>query len=456
MSDLFYLKEIAPIVRGVFIGCDSGKTISDVQIDSRECSGKSLFVPLPGSHTDGHRFIAEVLIKGAVSLVAEAYWEQEKQTLLGCGALEHTGLIVVEDCLRALHLLARSHREHCSDTLFIGLTGSSGKTTTKELLSSILSYHGKTCKSFGNLNSDIGLPLALLKMEKGARYGVFEMGMNRPGEMSLLAETLKPDIALITNIGTAHIGIVGSRDRIAAEKKAVFSFFTEDSAAFIWEDDDYTAFLSDGLPAPVFLFGPKSTPGFTGFENVGLQNLRLHMAGEDINLSLFGEFNVRNALGAVRVAQYLGVPMETIKRGLEAVNVLDGRGNIHHGNITVIDDCYNANPESVIESVKSFDQITWPGRKFAVLADMLELGQSGAAAHENVGKILSGTTINGFFFFGKEMKNAWVVLEKPAWKFWTDSIDSLKDNIISKTTKGDLVLLKGSRGMALERLLGIF
>ena len=239
----------------------------------------------------------------------------------------------------------------------VGVTGSNGKTTTKEIIGGILTRHASTAVNEGNLNSEIGLPMACFGVGPRHRYAVLEMGMNRVGEMDILADIVRPDLALITNIGTAHIGLLGSQDAIAAEKKRIFAHFDGRQTGFLPEGERYGAFLAEGVRGKMVVFGPGSTPGFERSESMGLGGTLIHWEGFRIRFPLFGPHNLANALGALSVARELGVPNAEIRDGLEAVAPLFGRSQVINGPVTVIADCYNANPDSMARSLEFLESL---------------------------------------------------------------------------------------------------
>ena len=259
-------KNIAYTVDGVLIGADL--SVADVQIDSRECGKNSLFVPLKGENTDGHFFIEAAVAAGSsLCFVYRHYYLENKSFFAKTMEKHRVSFLVVDDPLTALQKLAAGHLRKFQNLPVIGITGSSGKTTTKEILGSILSGYGDTAVSPGNLNSEIGLPIAALRIREGHKFAVFEMAMNSPGEMDVLVDIARPRYAAITNIGTAHVGLLGSRDAIAEEKRKIFTYVNSSGRGFLPEDDEYKEFLAEACNGPVDYFGSASTPGFEGFRD---------------------------------------------------------------------------------------------------------------------------------------------------------------------------------------------
>lgn len=458
MSDriaLFSAAEAAVAVGGVLVG--SGQAIIEsVVVDSRKVEPRSLFVALPGEKVDGHAYIAAALKAGASCAFARA--DRRAPVEAECLALAQekgAALVFVPDALAALQALAASYRRRFPRLVRVGITGSSGKTTTKECVVSILSRSRRVVLNPGNLNSDIGLPLSIFSIREEHEVGVFEMGMNRKGEMGELASVYEPDIALITNIGTAHVGILGSRDAIAEEKKRIFSRFDGTQAGFVWEDDDYNAFLKKDVRGAVVDFGPRGTRGLRVARNCGLRGYDLEWKGRPFRFPLPGAHNLTDAIGALAAASRAGASDDDIVGGLSSVKPLFGRSEILEGEYTILRDCYNANPDSVEAAIGLCDEVPWDGRRVYVLGSMLELGTESEASHRVMGERAGRSAADALFFFGAESKSSFEAARLEGFRglcyFGTD-IDGLIAALRSYLKRGDLVLLKASRGMALERV----
>ena len=431
--------------------------IETVVIDSRETRRGSLFVPLKGSRTDGHEYLAEALDNGAeVCMIRRSCWQKYRRSI-GTMAMERkAGLVLVEDPLRAMQKLARHYVQGFPNLIRIGITGSNGKTTTKEIAGRVLSQVDRTIINEGNMNSDIGLPLSCFRVQEKDRFAVFEMGMNRPGEMDELADIVNPDFALITNVGIAHIEFIGSKNDIAKEKKRIFKHFSCDNSGFLYEDEPYYDFLCEGIVGSVRPYGPKTTQGYGGNENLGLDGTIIHWEGLQVHFPLFGIHNLVNALGAVSLAAALGADRTAVKKGLEGVEPLFGRSQIIRNSITVIQDCYNANPESMRTVLEFFSRLSWKGRKIAVLGSMLELGERSGDAHAEIGRLASELDVDLLCLFGSEMEQAYEALRTSGFSgrcFWTVDFSTLLEKTRRNVRAGDVVLIKGSRGVSLENLV---
>lgn len=446
------------LAAGSLSGFSGMRPVTEVCIDSRAVGKDSLFVALRGARTDGHRYCSDAVTAGAsVLLISESFARENTDR---CEELQRSAdLIVVPDTLAALQRLARWYMEGFPEVKRIGITGSTGKTTTKEIIGAILSRSVPTVINEGNLNSESGLPLAAFKVRREHQYAVFEMGMNRVGEMDILADIVRPRIAVITNIGSAHIGILGSRDAIAREKKKVFSFFTDTSVGFVYEDDLYRDFLAEGVRGRILTFGRRTTRGFEGAVAKGLSGYEIRYKGTSFLFPLIGEHNLTNALCALSVAEELGIPLSAVSEGMESIKPLFGRSEIISGEMTLIVDCYNANADSTAQAIATVKDIAWEGRKVLVLGSMLELGEDSAAAHRNIGSLAAGSGADAVFFFGEETEQGKHALDEAGYEghsLFTTDFDTLSRSVADFVRPGDLVLLKGSRGMELERLLAVF
>jgi UDP-N-acetylmuramoyl-tripeptide--D-alanyl-D-alanine ligase len=459
-APLFLAAEAASLAGGDLVGNPSAR-LDSVVVDSRKVAPRSLFVALPGVRSDGHLYIEAALRAGASCVFARLDRRASVEAALGDLAsaqglaASRSALVFVPDTRTALQALARAHRRRFPRLLRIGITGSSGKTTTKECVSAVLGRSRSVILNPGNLNSDIGLPLSVFAIGENHEAGIFEMGMNRVGEMGELAAVFEPDIALITNVGTAHIGIIGSRGAIAEEKKAIFSRFDGRQVGFVWEDDAYNAFLKSGVRGDVVDFGPRGTPGLRVMRDQGFEGWDLSWDALEFRFPLPGRHNLLDAIGAAALASRAGASASDVAGGLSSVKPLFGRSEIVKGEYTIVRDCYNANPDSVEAAIGLCDSVEWEGRRAYVLGSMLELGKESDAAHGEMGEIAGKSEADALFFFGKETKPAFDAARLAGFRglvvFETD-FDRLLAAVRGYIAPGDLALLKASRGMALERL----
>ncbi len=454
---LFRAGELAGLIGGACKGFLDAP-IRSVVADSRAARLDSMFVALKGEHTDGHLYIKQAIENGARVVMAEfSRRDMALDAIHASNMGEKICLILVDSTMKGIQQAACEYRRRNS-LLRIGVTGSSGKTTTKECIAAILSacYPPESvAMSPGNLNSDIGLALALFDLRPQHTIGVFEMGINRKGEMDELASMYEPDIAVITNIGTAHIGMFGSRDEIAKEKGKIFSHFDGHQKALLWEDDQYRQFLASLVRGTVHYYGLKSTEGIEEIENLGLKGWRIGWKQQTIEFGFPGQHNLLNACAALSIANMLELDPAQASRGLSSVKPLFGRSEIREGRITVLQDCYNANPDSIAAAIEFFSALPSDNRKILVLGSMLELGEESERAHENVGLMAGNSGAEAIFLFGQEMAAAEAALKGRSFKgmlMLTDSMNELIEAVSGFVQPGDLLLVKGSRGMALEML----
>ena len=431
------------------------KGFSSVAIDSRVVAPGSLFVALGGNVQDGHNFVEAAFKAGACgALVANSALADPKFDLKGHAQKWDRILVCVEDTLKGLQDAARAYLGQFKNLVKIGITGSAGKTTTKEIAAAIIAQEKSVAMNKGNLNSETGLPLSVFEVRAHHEVCVFEAAMNHKGEMLDLARIINPDIALITNIGSAHIGILGSRQAIAEEKKQIFSQFTGNNTALIPMEDNFRDFLARDVRGRKVFYGAASLASLGEVRDLGLEGTEIVWDGETARFGLPGKFNLANAFAAIAIAQELSVSASSIRRALDAVKPLFGRGEILYGRSTVIRDCYNSSPESAAQAIDFCDSLEWPGRRVYVIGSMLELGDSSGEAHTSLGRQLASCRADMVFLFGEETKPAVEVLGTKQF-LHTANMAELSAALDNYIKEGDLVLLKGSRGCALETLTEI-
>ena len=398
------LENIEKACGGRYIGTEAEKKteVLGVVIDSRQVESGYLFVAIPGEKVDGHKFIPDVFAKGAAAVLSEQQLEDPAGPY-----------ILVESTTKALRDLAEYYRKSL-DIKVVGITGSVGKTSTKEMIASVLSEKYKVLKTEGNYNNEIGLPLTIFKIRAEHEVAVLEMGISEFGEMHRLATMANPDICVITNIGLCHLENLKTRDGILKAKTESFAHLKKDGIAILNGDDDKLSTIRQvGDKEPVF-YGmeekmeyredAKKSVYATGVENLGLYGMqaRIHTPeGErDVRIPIPGEHNVYNALAATAVGLSLGLSLDQISSGILKAKTIGGRTNLlNTGSMTVIDDCYNANPVSMKASIDVL--ATAEGRKIAVLGDMGELGENEKKLHYEVGEYLAKKEIDVLFCAGE-------------------------------------------------------
>ena len=435
--------------------CSGEAGFSSVSIDSRTVQNGGLFVALPGAVHDGHSFIEQAFRNGA----AAALVERQKIETFNLDSLAKTmgkAVIIVENSLRGLQDAARVYLRRFPRLLKIAITGSAGKTTTKEITAAITGIEKNTVMNPGNYNSETGLPLAAFNVRQCHEVGIFECGMNRAGEIAELAVVLNPDIALITNIGSAHIGILGSKEAIAKEKKNIFSRMGEHGTSLIPADSPFRDFLAEGVRGKVSFYGESSMSELGGVRDLGLDGSEIVWDGRKACFPLPGRHNLANAFSAIAIAREIPVSAQTIRGGLESVKPLFGRGEILRGRATVIQDCYNSNPESAARALEFCDSLEWPGRRLYVMGEMLEMGENSRIAHEDMGRLLLESKADMVFLYGEAMEPAARIVQGGALRVMhTCDMNELSRALDACVRQDDLVLLKGSRGCALERLCAV-
>ncbi|GMO46652.1 MAG: UDP-N-acetylmuramoyl-tripeptide--D-alanyl-D-alanine ligase [Termitinemataceae bacterium] len=425
-----------------------------VHIDSRNVEPFSLFVALDGENVDGHQFVKNAFDAGACGAIVEKHKINDYK-LKELATTKKCTLLGTDNSLHALQSMAESYLQKFDSLLKIGITGSAGKTTVKEITASIFSAEygseNVVCNE-GNLNSETGLPLSVFKVRAPHKVGIFEMGMNRHNEIAELAKVLKPDIACITNTGSAHIGLIGSTEKIALEKKDIFSEFNGNQTAIIPSDGEFTELLSKNINGKINYFSIAEFEKCGGKKNSkGLNGSEIFFDGKKSNFPLPGDHNFKNALAAMAIAKAANVSTDSIMKGLSVIRSLFGRCEIINGEITLVRDCYNSNPQSLCEAVSLCDSVQWDGKKNYVIGSMFELGSISKIEHKKAGLMLENSSCDFVYLFGDETLETKAAIKNKKC-FWTNDIEELKGELKKNVHKGDFVLLKGSRGCALERV----
>lgn len=423
-----------------------------VSTDSRKAASGEVFFALKGPSFDGHAFVAEVALKGAVAAVVE-------RTALPAGLPESFAVIEVDDTLASLGALA-SHIRGLSRIPFVAVSGSAGKTTTKEMISSILSVSRNVLKTEGNRNNLIGLPLTIFNLTTAHEAAVVELGISEPWEMERLVKICRPDVAVLTNIGRGHLKTLGSLEGVAKAKGALFTLLPPHAVRIVNIDDPWVVKLSEGSgnrvtyslkeKADVTVNSCRTETGLGAVEVVyGVRGKAL-----PVRFSSPGAANVINGAAAIAAALALGVPLEEMREGLEGFRTIKGRMHVLKADgFTVLDDTYNANPESVASALKTL--ATAHGRKVAVLGEMLELGENSGAEHENIGRIAGELKADVVVAIGPSASLVADGAKKAGVKHvygFGDKAEAFRA-LKGLLREGDTVLVKGSRGVALESVV---
>jgi len=414
--------------------------ITHFSFSSKDIKKGTLFFALSGENTDGHNYLDEAFQKGAVAAVVR-YGKTSK----------HVVRIEVEDPYMALRVLAVAQRKTCAHVKRIAITGSNGKTTVKELIYAMFRKEYSVYRSRKNFNTIVGIAISCLYLHPTHNFAVFEFGMDKRGEINELCTLFSPDIGVVTNIGTAHIGSVGNFNDIAKEKKDVLLSLPNDGVAIIPETSEYTAFLRKGLCCKVEEFGLKHTKGFLKTD-IDLQgNTRLIFQDGELRTSLLGAHNVNNILAAVHTAQICGISFASIKAGVEGFQPIEGRLVLKKGNgCAVIDDTYNASPESMKAALQVLKDLSKQfARSFAILGGMEELGDYSLQAHEEIIELLRAYAFDGGILWGKAYMQSRRHI--PGY----EHVETLDEVLIAtkKLRCGDVVLVKGSRCYKMETIV---
>lgn len=454
--------EVLSAVGGKLVAGVEQTPLSGVAIDSRTIQGGELFVALRGHRFDGHDFAQLALDRGGQGVLIDSPLPH----LMRSG---DQAVIRVNNTLRALQEIARYHRSRFRLPI-IAITGSNGKTTTREMASGILSRRFSTLQSAENLNNHIGLPLTLLRLRTHHRVAVVEMGINRPGELKQLGEIASPQVGLITNVGPTHLEFLDHEEGVAAAKRELLESLGPDGVAILNRDDRHFEFLEAGVRGELLTFGVQNEADVmadqvrpvTDFGSAFRLRIRRDSPEEDAQVSLrvMGRHNVYNALAAAAVARSQGVDIQDIREGLEHFEPVFLRTNLLEiGGIYYLLDAYNANPASVQSALEVLESIPATGKKIAVLGDMLELGKAGPRAHREIGRLLVRTGIYHLIAVGAQsvqmVRGAGLAGMEANRMDHTHRLEDAAQLLRRTAQPGDHVLIKGSRGMAMERILEI-
>lgn len=446
----FTLKEAAAACGGKLVNCneDAGELfIGNITIDSRKTGGGYLYIPIKGERFDGHDFIRSAFEKGAVCSLSE------KEDF---DAPEKCPVILVESTRTAIRDIAEYYRSLFKNLTVIGVSGSSGKTSTKEMICSVLSEHFSVLKTEGNLNNEIGVPQTLFRIEEDHDIAVVEMGINHFGEMTRLAKMVRPDIAVITNIGTAHLEFLESRDGILKAKTEMLQFLNKDGVAVLNGDDDKLSTVKSvktlffGLNSQCYCHADK-------IKQRGIEGTEFDIIYDSNSIKAFvpalGNHMVMNALCAFTIGKYLNMPVKEMIKGINSFKTIDGRFNvIKTPSLTLINDCYNANPDSTSASLRVVSNLK--GRRAAVLADMRELGENSHELHEKTG-FLAASSCDVLVCIGDEAKYIMEGAKKAKPHFEAFYFETNKDAVEKLSgilKKDDTVLIKGSHSMNLSEI----
>lgn len=449
---MFTVQQIAGATGGRIIG-QQDRSISSVATDSRTINADELFVALRGKNFDGHRFINDVIQKGVQVLLAE------ERYLKNIYLPAEVSCVAVKNSLKALGDLAAAFRQRF-DLPVIAVTGSNGKTTTKEMLATVLSQTASGLKTEGNLNNLIGLPQMIFRLAPEHRWAVLEMGMSEPGEIDRLAEIASPTIGLLLNAFPAHLASMGTVDAIARAKGELLQRIRKNGLAVVNADDPRIISLSQNSSARRISFGIRR--GEVRAENIntnGLNGVSFQLVTPKgsipVKLAAYGNHFIYNAL-ATAAALLDMVSLEEIRDGLAAFRPCAGRFQLEQvGTLRLIDDSYNANPASCSAAIATLAELKEGHKAFVVLGDMLELGDEEIELHRRLGA-QAASVADYLYLMGNLTKNtaqtAAATGMTEANIMQAENHAEIAQHIVSKATAGDLILIKGSRGMKMEQV----
>lgn len=440
------LSEIAAFCGGRLVG-DGSVTVTAFYTDSRQTQPGMMFVPIRGENTDAHRFIPQVFAAGAAATFSEVELEAPAGPV-----------VYVQDSRAALQAVAAGYRAKFTIPV-IGITGSVGKTTTKEMVALAVSAGLKTMKTAGNANSQIGLPLTVMRLEPEDEAAVVEMGVSMPGEMARIAQVAKPTLAVMTNIGVSHIEFMKTRESIMAEKFKIADYLPAGGTVFVNGDDDLLSTLESTPEKQIVRFGFGENCQWRAVKAdadvYGTHFTCVHDGKEtEVYVPAAGEHNVRNALAALAVANAVGVSMAAAVRAIAQYEPPAMRQQIREANgVTLIDDTYNASPDSMRAALKILADMKTEGKKYAVLADMLELGDYAERGHFETGAFAKTSGIDVLIGVGplaKHIVSGFGNAENSAW--FASNVEAVAF-LRARVKPGDALLCKGSRGMHTDEII---
>ena len=447
---------------GTLLRGDERQHVRGVSTDSRTVQVGNVFVALCGDRFDGHRFVPDAIQRGAAGVVVSDIACLNE--IVPDASKTVSAVIRVADTEKALQDLALAHRQRFQGSV-VAVTGSNGKTTVKEMTASVLQSWFSVHKASGNLNNHIGVPLAVLGLDILKRALVLELGMNHLGEISRLCEIARPDVGVITNIGLAHLGCLGSVDAIQQAKGELTASLDASGVAIVNADDARALALGQQSAGHLITFGQTKHADVHGWvqENLGLAGTQccviLGGATHEFRLHVPGTHQVMNALAAAAVGMALEVPEERIVWGLQRYRGVHGRLAMRRGqeDVWLIDDTYNANPQSMQAALHFLAGVPGAGRRIAVLGDMLELGDGGPTLHREVGSMVSQTNVHTLIALGPAAEHIARGAHQAGMEHDRIHHAISQQEVLNLLTElmqpQDVVLLKGSRGMAMEHLV---
>lgn len=444
----FTLKQIAEACKGTFCGDERylDDPITSVERDSRQIKEGSLFLAIKGERVDGHDFIEQCYRQGAVCALCERPVPNAEKPY-----------ILVPSTLEAVKAVAESYRR-LFDIPVIGISGSVGKTSTKEMIASVLSRRFKVHKTSGNLNNELGVPLTLFGLEDYHEAAVIEMGISDFGEMRRLSKMVRPTMCVLTVIGECHLENLGDRDGVLKAKTEMFEYMAQNAEIFLNGDDDRLRTIGKVKGIQPVFYGLNSGNTYYAEQivNNGVGGIDCDLCFKDVRLHVtipaIGEYMVSNALAAVAVGDALGMPAESLTEGVERFQTVGSRANlINTPSYRIIDDCYNANPNSVRGAIDTL--ANFKGRKVCILGDMKELGKNEDQLHFEIGRYAAQKGIDLVLAAGPLSRQLYEGAKSGTEALYFSTIDEAMEELFSLLQKGDTILVKASHSMQFEKIV---
>lgn len=447
------VRDVLLATGGTLLSGDENTILTDVCVDSRTIKEGDLFIPLVGNNSDGHRFIESALKVGAATLTS-----QHKDVVISDKAY-----IKVDDVEKALQDIGLYIRNRYSMPV-VGVTGSVGKTTTREMITAAIAVDRPCFHTEGNLNSQQGVPITLSRMTDEYEAAVIEMGISDPGQMKILSSMVKPDIAVVTMIGVAHMEMLKTKENIRREKLDIISSMSENGILFLNGDDELLNEVKNDMPCKTMTFGMSEDCDFRA-ENIRFEGgYTVYEAvhgdlRETVKVKALGKHNVRNSLVGMAVALQLGIPFEKSAKAFESFTGLRQQILSQEGRYTVIDDTYNASPDSMKACIDVLCDINCKGKKYAVLGDMFELGENSIEFHRQIGEYLRDKKVDVVYTIGENAYSIKEALDE------CDTKHAVTKAFMDKSELGmyllgvlepeDVVIIKASNGMHLNEVVKI-
>lgn len=445
------VKDVVKVTGGFLLCGDENTVLTDICTDSRKIQQGDLFVPIIGEHQDAHRYIESAMEIGAATLTSEH----------NDVVISEKAFIRVDDTTKALQDIGGYIRSRY-DIPVIGVTGSVGKTTTREMIAAAIGSAKKCYQTKRNYNSQIGVPITLSGLTAEAEAAVIEMGISEPGQMEILSNLVKPDICVVTNIGVAHIEFMKTQENICREKLSITSHMKDGGLLLINGDDELLVKAAENMKYKTLTYGLGEACDFRGV-NIRIENSTTIFdcvyknKKLTVTLNALGKHNVRNALAGIAVSHKLGIPMETSAKALESFEGQRQRVIQLPNRYTIIDDTYNASPDSVKASIDVLCDIGVKGKRYIVLGDMLELGEKSIQYHRQIGEYLRDKRIDNVIVIGEYAQEIKRALDESTVKYAETYVFTDREEIgiyLMATMKPeDIVLIKGSNGMKLNELV---